>query len=206
VLSKGNYELYVQTTNHCTFSYDFSIIEPDELFLVLPEDQSIHLGDSVHIASLTNGDSLLYIWSPLDWLSCLECLQPVAKPLKTIVYTLNITSQNGCTAEDEMLIRIDNSPRIYIPNVFSPNADGVNDVFFINANNDVSEILTFHIFDRWGELVFKEEHFAPNRSENGWNGRFKGEIMGSAVFAYYAKVLFIDGRVEVVKGDVLLLR
>ena len=95
---------------------------------------------------------------------------------------------------------------VYIPNVFSPNGDGENDVFFIQAGPSVVEIKSFLVFNRWGESVFEINNVPPNSESFGWNGTFRGEILNPGAFAYFAEIEFIDGIVEIYKGDVVLLR
>jgi hypothetical protein len=65
------------------------------------------------------------------------------------------------------------------------------------------------VFNRWGELVHERENFQPvieNTVDYGWDGKFKGEELNPAVFVYLAEVEFIDGRVEIYKGDVSLVK
>ena len=96
--------------------------------------------------------------------------------------------------------------RVFVPNAFSPNGDGMNDVLILFSPGDVQQVKSFRIFDRWGELVFNRQNFLPNYAVNGWDGRFQGQKMGLGVYVYMAEVLLIDGRIEVVSGDVTLIR
>jgi gliding motility-associated-like protein len=88
---------------------------------------------------------------------------------------------------------------LYVPNAFSPNGDGNNDLFFVRGKNIVE--LNFAIYSRWGEKVFE----TINISE-GWDGTFRGEKMESAVFAYYLTLTYADGKTEVKKGNISLIR
>ena len=103
-------------------------------------------------------------------------------------------------------MKVDRRPDIYIPNVFSPNGDGENDVFMIFAGQQVAIIRSFHIFDRWGEPVFQLNNFAPNNPDFGWNGLARGKLANPAVYAWFAEIEFIDGQVELYEGDVTLVR
>ncbi len=95
---------------------------------------------------------------------------------------------------------------IYIPNVFSPNGDGFNDIFFIQANEEVTLVYTFRIYDRWGSLMFEDFDFKANDPQHGWDGTQRGEMMNPAVFTYVAEVLTSKGEVKSIYGDVTLLR
>lgn len=77
----------------------------------------------------------------------------------------------------------------------------------IFADGDqIVQVNVFQIFDRWGEMVFQARNFQPNDPAYGWNGRLQGRLMDPAVFAYYAEIQMIDGRVLLYKGDVTLVR
>jgi gliding motility-associated-like protein len=96
---------------------------------------------------------------------------------------------------------------VFVPNVFSPNYDGGNDYITLFADEEsVESILYFSIYDRWGNEVFRGENFAPNIPTLGWDGKFRGKLMNPAVFGWYAKVKFIDGTIQLLKGDLTLVR
>ena len=109
-------------------------------------------------------------------------------------------------AEDEIVVRVRKDRLIYIPNAFTPNDDGFNDLFMIHGGQGVKQIKTFRIFNRWGEILYEGYNFQPNDPDFGWNGKFKEERLNPGVFVYLAEVEFIDGRVEIYKGDVTLVR
>jgi gliding motility-associated-like protein len=95
---------------------------------------------------------------------------------------------------------------IYVPNVFSPNEDGINDHLLISAGTDVEEIESFTIFDRWGNVIYLNEQFKPNDPSEAWDGKRKGGTMNPGVFAYKMIAKFEDGRLEIRYGDVTLMR
>ncbi|HQU60334.1 MAG TPA: gliding motility-associated C-terminal domain-containing protein, partial [Saprospiraceae bacterium] len=104
-------------------------------------------------------------------------------------------------------VYVDKRPNIFIPNAFSPNGDGANDVFLIFARSgSVAQVRSFYIFNRWGEQVFQAFGFPPNDPRYGWDGIFRGEPMNPAVFSYFAEIEFVDGSVELFKGDVQLVK
>jgi gliding motility-associated-like protein len=97
-------------------------------------------------------------------------------------------------------------PLVYIPNVFSPNGDGINDVFLIQTNDRVAGIVSFRIFDRWGNVVFEDFNFLPNEPQHGWDGLFRGKEMNPAVFTYIAELTDLDGGSILKAGEVTLVR
>lgn len=97
-------------------------------------------------------------------------------------------------------------PQIFIPNIFSPNDDGINDQIFIQTNDRISLVNVFRIFDRWGNVVFEDFNFLPNDAQHGWDGLFNGKLMNPAVFTYLAEVQTIDQIPLLITGDVSLVR
>jgi len=94
-----------------------------------------------------------------------------------------------------------------VPNAFSPNGDGANDVFQIFAKpGTVKKIKSFLVFSRWGETVYQYFNFQPNNQDYGWDGMYRGQQMKPAVFAWFAEIEFTDGKTEVFEGDVTLVR
>jgi gliding motility-associated-like protein len=86
-----------------------------------------------------------------------------------------------------------------VPNIFSPNGDGNNDIAFVRGVG--VEYLNFVIFDRWGEKVFE-----TNDINNGWDGTFRGQKMNNGVFVYYLQATFKNGEEVTKKGDITLIR
>jgi gliding motility-associated-like protein len=119
-----------------------------------------------------------------------------------------LTAQDaaGCTTSDFITVIVEKSRKVYAPNVFSPNGDGRNDRFTLFSGPDVVGLDQFQIFDRWGEVVFEGSAQALNNELLGWDGSYLGEPMDPGVFVFYAKVVFIDGHMELIKGDFVLMR
>ena len=152
-------------------------------------------------------DELSYIqWTPQGLLSCDTCLSTTIEAVDSETFQLTILHNNGCQAIALLDIIVKPQTRIYIPNAFSPNTDGINDFFTLFANERIVSIDELLIFDRWGELVFERKDFNPNEPSLGWDGKFKGEFMNPAVFVYYFKVRLDDGSTEIHSGDVSLIK
>jgi gliding motility-associated-like protein len=91
---------------------------------------------------------------------------------------------------------------VIIPNAFTPNGDGVNDVFIpVLAVDDAYQLTDFRVFNRWGQLLFSTAHVNV-----GWDGTFKGQLQSQDVYYYTVKIVFIDGSTKFFKGDMTLLR
>lgn len=126
-------------------------------------------------------------------------------PTQTLQYQVEIVDSSGCRTQDSRTIRVDRERWVYIPNAFNPDSDN-NNVLTVFGGEDVQEVKVFRIFDRWGNNLFERRAFQANDDANGWDGRFNGAMMNPAVLVYYAEILFVDGKTEVYKGDVTLIR
>ena len=94
---------------------------------------------------------------------------------------------------------------IYIPNAFSPNADGQNDFFYVSGDpNTIKGIQKFAVFNRWGAQIFGKENTSINDPQLGWNGFFKGERASQNVYIYFVEVEFKDGSLVIFSGDISL--
>jgi gliding motility-associated-like protein len=175
----------------------------------LDDDLIILPGDTTIIQAIVNVpfDSLASIhWSGLINPDCPECLtQPVA-PIITTTYSVTVTSHDGCSDEDAMTLFVDTENDIYVPNIFSPYGDNVNDRLLISAGKDVERISLFIVYDRWGDLVFEAKDFFPGDASVAWDGRLNGRFLNPGVFAYRMLVEFKDGGSEIRYGDVTLIR
>ncbi|NJN33840.1 MAG: gliding motility-associated C-terminal domain-containing protein [Saprospiraceae bacterium] len=135
------------------------------------------------------------------------CAEQIVKPLRTTTYKATVIDSNNCRATGEVTVKVDRSRPIFIPNVFSPNGEGPNEVFYIHANRDIIKtIRRFQIFDRWGELLFTRSGFLPDDPREGWDGRFKGREVPTGVYVYFTEIEFLDGLVEVFQGDITVVK
>ncbi len=206
VAQPGNYAVTVESG--CETVFDATLVTDLAAGVSLPADITIDLGESFTIVPNIQGfGNITYQWiDPLgNSLSCQTCLQPEAQPFFDVAYALEIETEEGCTAIDTMLIFVNKNRDIYIPNAFSPNNDGINDLFYLYSKNPV-RIVTLQIFDRWGDMVFESEEGFTNDPILGWNGKFNDEKMNAAVFVWWAELEYLDGVRERRTGDLVLVR
>jgi len=97
-------------------------------------------------------------------------------------------------------------PLDFIPNIFSPDGDGINDIVFVQTNSKITEVTFFRIVDRWGDMVFEEQFFLPNDPSHGWDGRFKEKPLNPGVFLYWLEMKTDDGTVITRRGDITLVK
>jgi gliding motility-associated-like protein len=210
-LVEGNYEVVVQDLLGCeSVPVATFIDQPDPLVVELGTETTILQGESYQFQlqlNVSEDQVQEVIWTPITGLSCTDCLDPIASPLATTNYLVQVIIEGNCAAEDQFRVVVDERPAIYAPNIFSPNGDGNNDRFFLFARlGSVKEIRSFLVFSRWGETVHSYSNFQPNDPAAGWDGRHRGEPMNPAVFTWFAEVEMLDGRIELFEGDVTLVR
>ncbi|MDQ3141492.1 MAG: gliding motility-associated C-terminal domain-containing protein [Bacteroidota bacterium] len=208
-LTATTYTLTVRDQKDCLFQKDFEIVEQPFVTTDLIPELELRLGQQGIIDLNVHLDNNLIqsiLWSPADGLSCTTCEDPVVNILESRYYNVTVIDTNGCMATERIFIRIE-EPKVYAPNVFSPNKDNVNDNFLIfGPEEEILKINYLQIYDRWGERVFQNENFLPNKIESGWDGRFKDRDCSPGVYVYVAEVELINGKKWVLKGDVTLLK
>ena len=145
-------------------------------------------------------------WTPSTGLICDTCLITEANSFTSTIYRLTVVSTVGCRDDATLRLLVDRRPNVYIPNVFAPDTDGDNAIFRIFADQTVKQVKTFQVFSRWGELVHEYYNFVPDSPAHGWDGRFNGQPLNPAVFAYYAVIELVDGQEVLYEGDVTIVR
>ena len=206
-LQSGAYEVYVQDAAGCVEIFDALVDDPDFVVLSLGEERDIFLGESILLQSQTNSTNALYEWTSSDTVSCAQCPSTSVRPVFTTAYTLTVTdSLTGCTATETIVVKVEKRRGVFIPNIFTPNADGINDRLMIETDESVAIIHNFRIFSRWGEPVFEVTNFMPNDQQYGWDGNWRGESASSGVYVFMAEIEFVDGESRVFKGDITLMR
>ncbi len=128
-------------------------------------------------------------------------------------YTLSIVDGDDCLYEKSFDLsavsdNISACVPIYIPNIFSPNNDGINDMFsiFVDAVSGIENIISLQVYSRWGALLFEQNNFIPDNGTTGWNGEHKGSLLNTGVYVYKIMLAFEDGSTLLMSGDVTLLR
>lgn len=171
---------------------------------------TVDLGDSTFVAPFVTS-SLPYslswrVASGRDLRFCPDCPTNWFRPLFTDTVYATATNEYGCNSTDELELRVNKIKDIYAPNVFSPNADGINDYFFLYAKG-VQILHRLTIFDRWGNQVGMYTNLPVNQDGVGWTGRdFRGRDLPPAVYAWMAEIEFLDQDKKVFSGDITIVR
>ena len=173
--------------------------------LELPAEYVIAPGETVELEAIFSGTVVHVQWMPAEGLSCSDCLRPLATPAGTRSYTLVVEDENGCIFTATTRVRIDENFRVFLPNAFTPNDDGINDRFVVSTSEQVTRIDYVRIFDRWGTLVYAEENVLPDQ-QRGWDGSYRGKVLNPAVFVVLVGVEFSGGKQQIFRGDLTLIR
>jgi gliding motility-associated-like protein len=172
------------------------VIAPDQVF----EDES----GGVVLQPKVSGDIVSYSWMPATDLSADNIADPLATPAASLVYTLTVVSAAGCVASGPIAVKVFSDIRI--PNAFTPNGDGHNDVFYVMGGLPGSLIKDFSIFDRWGQRVFRVQGVASGDPGYGWDGRCNGTAAPQGIYVYIVAMSLAGGSEKVYRGTVVLVR
>ncbi|HEY0039442.1 MAG TPA: PKD domain-containing protein, partial [Flavisolibacter sp.] len=139
-------------------------------------DRFVLEGGSATLISATSGNGLSYLWTPATYLNNPTSAQPITSPRADISYILTVTTADGCTKTDEVLVKLLKAP--VIPNVFSPNNDGINDRWEVKYLESYPGA-TVEIFNRYGQKVFESRG-----NTKPWDGTFKGSQLPAGTYYY----------------------
>lgn len=170
------------------------------------QDQTITVGSSVTLRPDFSSDVRTTRWSPEKWLDCATCPQPVASPRQTTRYTLEVANDGGCVTRDDVTIFVVCvEGNLFMPNTFSPNGDGMNDVFYPRGKG-IYGVRMFRVFNRWGELIFERGNIQANDAGAGWDGTYKGKLASQDVYVYTIDIVCENNQVFSFKGNIALIR
>ncbi|MEP6750506.1 MAG: PKD domain-containing protein [Bacteroidota bacterium] len=179
--------------------FDTIIINVEKLLADAgPRDTSIVIDQPLQL-NATGAE--FFTWTPSTGLNHSDISNPIALLSDNQQYILTINSAAGCTASDTIDIKVFKvKPGIYVPNSFTPNGDGLNDIFR-PVLIGMKSLTYFRVYNRTGELMY-----STTIQNNGWDGTFKGKAQDPAVFVWTAAGIDYMGKKAVVKGSVTLLR
>lgn len=160
-------------------------------------DTTIYMGESIQLNAT---GAPFYYWNPTTYISYSQSNDALATPLADITYYVTgVSLLQGCPQTDSFHVTV-LEQNVFVPNAFTPNGDGHNDVFRITARKLVT-LQEFRIMNRWGQEIFETKDINV-----GWNGTFRGKDQDPGVFHYLIKVATPSGKTEFLKGDITLIR
>ncbi len=212
-LGPGDYELTVVDAAGCESTRTLTVSEPAEVTVDIigdfPDgDPVVELGQDL-LLTLESNPPFFQLdtvrWSDGGIDSCLGCRSITVVPQGQTTYSVRVGA-DGCFAEDLISVFVRKERTLFVPTAFSPNDDGINDLFSVYPGRYVERVSSFRVFNRWGEQVYELFGLRPGDPPVGWDGRYRGAQLNPGIFVWMAEVVFLDGSTEVYEGEVNLVR
>ena len=205
-----SYSLIIRDNKDCTLQQDFIMPALYAKMIQLPPAIKLSFGDKSVLQPQINIPASLIksvSWSPEFNLSCYQCLNPEILAEKGGLLRVQVTNVFGCTESVTSQITVDNTFSVFVPNAFSPNGDGINDFITVFADAEqIKEVKSFEIYNRYGEMVFKRDNFQPNDEYLGWNGTKTDTKLSNDTYLYSIVLVLKNGGEFVKQGSFMLIR
>ena len=194
--------------NGCDSSHIIEVVVEEDILLNfdLPFIVAKGISKQLEIQVLSDHQNLQYDWFPSAGLSCADCLSPFANPDETTTYYLTVTDELGCSVTYQLVINVTVNESVFLPTVFSPNNDQVNDELFPQGVEGGATVRHLMVFDRWGDMVFENKDLELNNPVQGWDGNFRGKKAPAGVYATVMELEWASGRMETIRNGLILLR
>jgi gliding motility-associated-like protein len=174
------------------------VVRPVPVIAIIPADTSIILGSTIQLSTVISGSIANIEWTPASGLSNIAIANPLAKPLATTTYQLSVLDANGCEGNNKSTIAV--FKKLAVPDSFTPNHDGHNDVFRIPPGTFFN-LSSLSVFDRWGKRIF-----TTNDINTGWDGTYKGKPCDLGTYVYIISGSADGKKPVLLKGTVILIR
>lgn len=204
-LAHGDHTVIAVDSFGCRSILDIQVAQPDPAYLyITPQNDSVDILSTLQINSdfgpYPNSSVVSYQWTPSSGLSCIDCPNPVFSSYeRNNSYTLLVTYNTGCFIKANVKVVVTGTFPLFIPNAFSPNGDGNNDVYqvFSQGVKDFS----LNIFNRWGEKIFESTNILET-----WDGSYKGNMQPPGTYVYYVDIKYLNGKKVNENGSITLIR
>lgn len=201
-LAAGTYTVNITDAVGCVYT-ETLVLEPGDPFILeAGPDKTVNLGESVTVIPTANRPIANLEWQLVNGMIDTNLIQNFT-PTVSGFYRLTATSEDDCQATDSIFIEVNRLQDLYVPNVFSPNGDGINDFFSIPTDAPhVQAVTELAIYDRWGNQVFQQQTEGDLNKNIVWDGQYQGQVVARGTYVFMAKVLFLDGNEEMISGGV----
>jgi gliding motility-associated-like protein len=190
------YTVHVSNNGSCGHDATVSVVINLKPTVFAGKDSTFNLDEPMFIRA--NGTGTL-TWISGDGIYCRDCPETKIVATQSGCYVIETVNEFGCKASDEVCIEVTLNSGVYIPNGFTPNDDGLNDVFLVYGYS-ISDV-TMEIFDKWGEKLF-----SSSDQKLGWNGTYKGTICKNDSYVYKVGYKSLDGKKHFKTGYISINR
>ncbi len=188
----------ITNDRNCVDEIDVPVVVKERpIITVLPKDTTIKYGDAIQLKAIGGID---YSWEPNVNINAPEGDQPTVFPKAPTQYIVVGRNEYGCPGYDTAFVDITYKSEIFMPTAFTPNGDGLNDVFKV-VNMRFEKMVLFNIYNRYGTLVFSTQD-----ADKGWDGTIDGQPAPTDVYFYVIQLGFANMNTQTIKGDVTLIR
>lgn len=203
--SSTTFTVTATSNNGCIITETIDVgvyyLDPADVYATATID-TIYQGGSTTLEAFPDTAGIEYFWVPSQFVDSAFSQTTPAHPTGSTMFTVFVR-KGGCVDTGQVFItvleNICDDPTVFIPNAFTPNYDGNNDVVYVRGDN--IELMTFRIFTRWGELIFESQD-----QNDGWDGTFNGKMMNPDVYVYYLDVTCVGGDEQLIKGNITIIR
>ncbi|MEO8770099.1 MAG: gliding motility-associated C-terminal domain-containing protein [Ferruginibacter sp.] len=193
----GQYELIASNTNGCADTAFVNLIVKPQIIANAGNDANAEYNIPYQLSGSGGGQ---YQWTPSSVLNNAFIANPLAVLTEDQTFILMVKDDFGCFSLDTVKIRVLKGPTFYVPTAFTPNGDGLNDIFRPTAVG-IRSLEYFRIFNRYGELVFETHDLGK-----GWDGTYKGVKQNLGNYIWMIKGVDRFGKERSMKGNVVLIR
>lgn len=197
VETPGLYNMIAITNEGCSDSVNITISRQPEIIANAGPDATIETGFPYQ---LQGSGGLTYEWSPAIMLDNYRISNPKAIVHSDTWFVLTVKDDAGCVAQDSVFLRVLDGPGFYVPTAFTPNSDGMNDIFR-PFGVGIERLDYFRVFNRYGQLMFETHEI-----NKGWDGTFKGVKQSAGNYVWMLQAVDRKGKLRVMKGSALLIR
>lgn len=191
-LSEGSYQVKIVDKNGCETIENVNLKALKIANVEVSSEYNIELGDSVLLDLKTDSDIAGISWFPIEGLSCIDCVTPTSSIRNDIIYSVKVLSSDGCITERKIMINVIKDRTFVISNIHNRNSEVNNKNIRYLTTKGAESILLFEIYDRWGNMIFKDQNLAAGLHDVPFEYNFHGNYLSTGVYVYKAIVHYLD--------------
>jgi len=203
----GTYSVVAYDRFNCNEILNVTLDQPAEVIVELGIDTTVRLGEDFDLSPEYSQIFETTNWNVNGELDCNDCTSVNILPYSTGYIIASVIDENNCIDIDSLFLTVIEENLVHLPNIFSPNDDGVNDFMTINYfGRSVSIINEFRVYDRWGALIYEADNLTVNSGGILWDGYSENRTIPNGVYVYYLNLTYINGKKEEIFKSITVLK